>query len=740
VANRKRVIKGIVTGFLTLALLTSINAIVFANKSDNIIASESKNGENPLLDLKAVTRNSEGNVTFENDGYVMYLDEKTLGLEIKDKKTGFIYETTKQDESSNDSWKGFLNSGVSVEFYSNRSTMPERIDLLKGNPEKTFSYYKDGFDVVLEYQAYEFSMCLEVRLQESGMTANVKKESIQEGETYKLGSIYLYPLFGATSKDSEAGYMFVPEGAGALIDLADNHGKFKSPYIKKIYGTNIGIDKFQVSEFHKPAVTKPEEITVPVFGMVYTKKGQGFLGIVEDGQYNAEILAYPNGVTTEYNWISAKFNFREIYTMQTAESSGVPTFEKTPYIRDIGIHYQFVSGDLANYTGLAKTYQKYLIEKGDLKKQDDKFEVKLDFFGADSKKWFIFDVVVPMTTVDQVDSIITDLTKDNIKDILPVYTGWQAKGISLNYGSGNFKIERKLGSQRELFSLVEKLSKQDIDLVLSQDLLWANPKRFYNTSSDIVKGINQIIVEEPTNAWIFDSMYYLTPSRSLEFAKRFMKRYEDTVVKNVALPKVSSTLFSYYSGGDIYSRGDTASKMLETLETFDAVNLSLEQPANYAWQYTNKYFDMPLSTSNYSYLSAEVPFIPMVLKGYIPYFASYSNFEANEKQFFLKMIEYGAYPSFLLTEKSPNLLRNTNSSYIYTSEYDVLKDTIEKYYTEIGDVLRLVEGVPIQSHSYVDNNVVSVAYENGVQIIINYSASDYKLGDNTIPAMSFVVN
>ncbi|MDF2586491.1 MAG: hypothetical protein K0S41_332 [Anaerocolumna sp.] len=739
-ANRKRIVLGIVTGILTITLLTSISVMVLANKSDRLITFESADTNNPVIDPQAAIRNSEGNVTFENDEYIMYLDETTLGVEIKDKKTGFIYESTKQDESSNESWKGFLNSGVSVEFYSQRSTMPERVDLLKGNPEKTFLFYKDGFDVTLNYKNYEFSMCLEVRLQESGMTANVKKDSMKEGETYKLGSIYLYPMFGATSKDSEAGYMFVPEGAGALIDLKDNHGKFKTPYIKKIYGANVGIDKFQVSESYRPAVTEPEKITVPVFGMVYTKKAQGFLGIVTDGQYNAEILAYPNGVTTEYNWLSAKFNFREIYTMQTAESSGVPTFEKTPYIRDIGIRYQFVSGDAANYTGLAKTYQDYLIGKGDLQKQEDKFEVKLDFFGADSKKWFIFDVVVPMTTVGQMDSIITDLTKDDVKDILPVYTGWQTKGVSLNYGSGNFKVERKLGSQRELFALIEKLNKQDIDLVLNQDLLWANPKRFYNTSSDIVKGINQIIVEEPTNAWVFDSMYYLTPSRSFEFAKRFMKRYEDTVVKNVALSKVSNTLFSYYSGGDIYSRGDTASKMLETLETFDTVNLSLEQPADYTWEYANKYFDMPLSTSNYSYLSEEVPFIPMVLKGYIPYWASYSNFEANEKQFFLKMIEYGAYPSFILTEESPNLLRNTNSSYIYTSEYDVLKGTIIKYYTEIGDVLRLVEGVSIQSHNYVDNNVVSVVYENGVQIIINYSNEDYELGDTIIPTMSFIVN
>lgn len=733
--NRKRII------YSVLAIILVFNSYFLAGATANKINEEkdkSPHMETPL-DPLSIPVDVSGRPTFENENYKLYLEEGTLGLMIEDKASGFVYESTKTDDNSNASWKGFLNSGVTVEFYSQRSTMPERVDLAKGNAKKTFTYYKNGFDVVIQYPAYEFSMCLEVRLLEDGISTFVKESSITEGETYKLGSIYLYPMFGATKLDDIKGYMFVPEGSGALIDLKDNHGKYKTPYTKKIYGANAGIDKFGTSEFYRPAVTEPEDITIPVYGMIYSNDRQGFLGIIEEGQYNAEILAYPNGVTTEYNWITTKFNFREIYTMQTAESSGVPTYEKTPYIRDIGIRFKLVSGERANYTGLAKTYQNYLIDQGVLKKQEDNFQVKLDFFGADSKKWFIFDVVVPMTTVDQIKHIITDLVQSDIKDMVPVYTGWQKKGTSLNYGSGNYKIESKLGSENKLLGLMEELQAQNINLVLEQDLLWANPKRFYNTSKDIVKGINQIIVQEPTNAWIFSSMYYLTPTKSIELAKKFRNRYEDTIVDRIALKKIPNTLFSYYAGGDIYSRGDTANKYVEIMKEFDSMDLSMEKPGDYMWEYTSQYYDMPLSTSNYSYLSKEIPFLPIVLKGYIPYWASYSNFEANETKFFLKMIEYGAYPSFLLTKESPNQLRNTNSSYIYTSEYEVLKPMIKDYYEKIGEALRLVEGVGIASHNYVEDNVVSVVYENGVRFFINYSNKDFNQENVTVPAMSFSV-
>jgi hypothetical protein len=706
-------------------------------------SSDKKDGNTAVKEEKAKNvepiRNQQGNVLIENENYQMQLEESTLGLIIKDLNTGFQYETTKTDEISNASWQGFMKSGVSVEFYSQKSTMPERVDLLKGTPKVTYLYYNDGFDAELFYETYDFHMTLEVRLTGEGMTAGVKKDSISEGETYKLGAIYLYPMLGATKLGEEEGYMLVPEGAGALIDLSDNHGKFKTPYTKKIFGENVGIDKSEISEVFKPAVTEPEAITVPVFGMIYSKKQQGFLGIVEEGQYNAEILAYPNGVTTEFNWITTKFHYREVYTMQTAASSGVPTYEKTPYMRDIKINYQFVSGDKADYTGLAKTYQSYLVDQGLLTAKGDKFQVKLDFFGADTKKWFIFHVVVPMTTVKQVDEITSDLIRNEITDILPVYTGWQAKGNSLALGSGKFKIERKLGDQKKLFHLIEKLQQKDIELVLNQDFLKANPSRFYNTSKDIVKGINQVIVEEPTNASVFDAMHYFTPSKSYDLVSRFKKRYDGTAVTNVGLLSITNELFSYYSGGDIYTRGDTAQRTIDIVNQFDGINLSLEYPNVYLWDAADQYFDMPMSTSNYSYLSKEIPFLPIVLKGYLPYWAKDYNFEANEKEFYLKMIEYGAYPSFLVTGESPNQLRNTNSSYIYTSEYAVLKGTIEQYYKEMGDVLRLVEGVPIKSHQYIESDVVLVLYDNGVQIYINYSDEDYKVGDLTVSAMSFSV-
>lgn len=685
------------------------------------------------------TYNEDGNAIIENESYQMLLDEKTLGIVLEDKKSGHSYESTKLDEKSNASWKGFLNSGVSVEFYSKRSTMPERVDVLKEDVGKEYTYFENGFNAFLDFKNYEFTMIVEVRLNSTGFTVKVDEDSIVEGEEYKLGSIYLYPMFGATQLDEKEGYMLVPEGAGALIDFSNNHGKYKTPYSKKIYGMNAGIDKFTTSEEYRPSIRESEKVLYPIFGIVYTEEEQGFLGIVEDGKYNAEILAYPNGVITDYNWITAKFNFREVYTMQTASKSGVPSYENQGDMRDISIRYEFVTGENADYVGLAKTYQEYLLQNQLMYKQEDSFQVKLDFFGADTKKWLIFDRVVPMTTIDDIQYIIDDIRVEGVDNVLPLYRGWQKSGVSINRGSSNVKIEGKLGSQRELEELNDKLVGYGINLVLEQDLLYANPKRFYNTSADIVKGVNQMLVEEPTNGWVYKTMYYLTPSKALEISKKYRKQYNNSSIKEVALTSIPNVLFSNYKDKQVVTRQENAIVYEDIMKELQDMAISLEQPADYLWKYTSKYFDMPLATSGYSFLSKEIPFLPIVLKGYIPYWAQYSNFEANEATFFLKMIEYGAYPNFLVTMESPDLLRNTNSSYIYTSEYSVLKPTILQYEKEIGDILSFVEGENIIGHEYLTNDIVVVEYSNGIEIVINYSDRDYMFNESKVDARWFKI-
>ena len=200
---------------------------------------------------------------------------------------------------------------------------------------------------------------------------------------------------------------------------------------------------------------------------------------------------------------------------------------------------------------------------------------------------------------------------------------------------------------------------------------------------------------------------------------------------------MTDNLYSYYSSGVTYTREECARQQMQALEELTFARIGMTAPNVYLWENMAEYYDMPMTTSKYNMIDKEIPFLPMVLRGYVPYWASYTNFEANEKEFFLKLLEYGAYPAFLLTKEPPVELRNTNSSYIYTSEFSVLEEKILRYDREIGEVLRQVEGAGITAHAYLTDRVVRVEYENGVKLVINYGDGDYAYQGESIPACSY---
>lgn len=729
--NKKK--KLLILAVITVCLIIGTIIILFSGEKDEMVQIELSDSEKGIV--HQVTPNSK--CVMENEKFLLELDEATMGISLTDKVTGEVFKSTQDYTEGNVTWNGLCGSGISLEFYSGNSTVPITISVKNESPQKEIQYYEDGFDANLYFEKYEFQMQLQVRLAENGISTYIPGDSIKEGETYLLGAVWLYPMMGSTFLGEEQGYMVIPEGSGAIIDLKDNQGKFKNPYSKRIYGDNVGIDAAEINTYGAPVVTEPQNISMPVFGAVYTQRKCGFLGIVTNGEYNAELLAYPNGVTTPYNWVGIKFHVRDIYTKQTAKSSGVPTYESKGDIRDMGIKFLFVDGEEADYAGLANQYQNYLVEQGVLKKQEDSFKVKIDFLGADSKKWFLFNQTVCMTTVEDLNHIIFDLLDSEVTDILPVYFGWQKNGITLNCGSDDLSIESGLGSKKELLNLSKKLKKQGITLTLQQEFLLANSARLYNTGKDIVKGINQVIIEKPTNQKLFETMYYMTPMRAMILADEYVETYGNGEVAAISISGITDTLFSYYSGGTTYSRETCAGQYKEAVEELEFEKVGMVSPNAYMWDQMTQYYDMSLATSNYNFIAEEIPFLPIVLRGYVPYWASYTNFEPNENKFFLKLLEYGAYPSFLITEESPVQLRNTNSSYIYTSEYSILKERIVDYEQRIGEVLKQVAGVGIEDHAYIAEGVVQIQYKNGMSLLINYTDQEYQYKDIVISPLSY---
>ena len=149
----------------------------------------------------------------------------------------------------------------------------------------------------------------------------------------------------------------------------------------------------------------------------------------------------------------------------------------------------------------------------------------------------------------------------------------------------------------------------------------------------------------------------------------------------------------------------------------------MEQPSAYLWTNSKAFLDMPLYSSSYIIEDEFVPFLSIVLKGVMPVYSEYINFEANKQEFFLKMIESGSYPSFYITRESSSELIYTNSNDIYSSQYSAYADQIEAYAKELKEINDKVKDATITAHD-IFGDAVRVIYSNGVKIYVNYGENE----------------
>ncbi len=682
----------------------------------------------------------------ESSDYRLYLNEEDLSLVMENKETGAFMESSisYDDGNNNATWLGAMKSAVVITIINNNDDT-KQADLVNDDVKKTITYTDNGFSADLYWTKYQFGVTLEVSLTDEGLVARVPEESIREdGNQYYIGTLSLYPYMGNSYLDDKEGYLLVPDGNGALIYLDDKEGRFKSGYSGMIYGSDVGFDELNVVTLlweRYNTISDAEQTIAPVFGVAHTDDKLAYLGIVEDGAERASIEVIPNGVSVDYNRTYAKFILRKLYTQPTSNNStsgSLHTYEADRSHSDLQVRWKFLSGDRANYAGMAGAYREYLLANGGLTQQDTSYNTRIDFLGTERQSWVIGTSAVVMTTVDDIYEIYDDLQAANVTDVLSVYKGWQKGGL-YNLPISSYNADSAIGGTSDLTKLIKDSADRGIDLYLYNNALIINPDE-QNATFNVVKKVNKRRYEEETYQEVYKTLLYLTPMRSSYLLDKFAKSYTSKGVNNLAVAGVSNTMFTFTYSGTKYTRFETADQYREALGKLDEkTNLILERPAAYLWKNSEAFLDMPMYTSSYILEDESIPFLSIVLKGVMPVYSEYVNFEANKQEFFLKLVETGTYPSFYITKQDTSELIYTNSSDIYSSQYDAYKSTITEYDGELKALAAKTDGATITGHEILGGGVTKVTYSNGVRVYVNYGSAAQTVDGITIDSMSYEV-
>ena len=682
----------------------------------------------------------------ENSSYRLYMREDDLSLVVEDKASGAFMESaiSYDDGANNDTWLGAMKSAIVISMINDNDDT-KQADLINDDVTKKITYTENGFEAKLYWNNYKFGLTLQVALTEEGLMARIPDESIiEDGNKYFIGTIAMYPYMGTSYLDDKEGYMLVPDGNGALIYLNDKEGRFKSGFSSMIYGSDIGFDEsssLTLLNDKYNTIEDANQIIAPVFGIAHTDDEIAYLAVVEDGEARASIEVIPNGASVNYNRAYTKFILRKLYTQPTSNNStagSLHVYESERSHSDLQISYLFLSGEEANYSGMANAYREYLLRHELLRQVDASFKTRVDFLGTERESWVIGTNPVLMTSIEDIYDIYQDLESEGVTDLFSVYKGWQKDGL-YHLPITKYQADAKIGGTKELTKLLADTKNKGIDFYLYNNALLINPEE-ENATFHVVKKINKRRYEEETYMDVYEKLLYVTPERSSTNLSKFLKSYNRQGVNTLAVAGISNTLFSYTYSGETYTRFETQDVYQELMNTAAKENkLVLEQPAAYLWKHTDAFLDMPLYTSSYIYEEEIIPFLSIVLKGVMPVYSEYVNFEANKRELFLKMVETGTFPSFYITKESSSKLLYTNSCDIYSSEYTSYKDTIKEYTNQLKELNRSLDGATITKHEINDNGVVKVTYSNGVKVYVNYSTAVQALDGLQISPMSYEV-
>jgi hypothetical protein len=672
----------------------------------------------------------------ENTDFQLYANKASLAIKVVDRRSGYVWHSNLDEKIEGDrlnkTWTAFASSGISIDYLDEKA-ISERASITNSEPEITVKNVDQGFEAAVTFLDPSITIVLVVKLEESGISVEIPFESIQESdEAFKLGMLYVYPFFGATRGDSVPGYMFVPDGSGTLIRFSAET-KAKNMFYGRYYGQDLGmLGRLPYSPF----INRPFKVSIPVTGMVHGYKQNAFLEIVEDGAAYGEIHAHPSGIITNFNFMYNAFIYNESYFQATNRSgAGVTTLQDETNAFDIKIHYRFLTGANSDYVGMARSYQQFLIEKGVLSKKGDAdtdIGIKLEFLGGEKEKVILWNQSIPMTTVDQMKNILDDL---GIKNLEVVYYGWQPGGAS-SMPPKRLKLDSKLGSVAQLQSLVEEITSQGGNFSLYLDPQAAlRDEGGYSARSDLSMAITNVNTMGYNRHKV--NFYFNFDALSERYAA-LDKDISSTLKAGLALDGIGSMLYSDFKNKNLLNREAAVSRYQSMLEERGS-RLAFYLPNDYFYADMDAYYDMPLYNSGYIYTTDAVPFLQIVLAGYVPYYGPALNFSSNIIDDMLRLVDYGIYPSYYVTHDVTAKILDTRSNWIYTSSYSQWEKDIKETYQWMNELLRGVKDQEIVARQVLEEGVVAVDYANGMQIIVNYNERPYTNGEVTVEGKNAIV-
>jgi len=599
-----------------------------------------------------------------------------------------------------------------------------------------------GMESVSQSRSIQFTVAVRYQLDEDRLIVSVPTSELKYPEKFPIRSLHMLEFFGAAGTGRD-GYMFVPDGSGAIIRL--NNGKSNvDPYDAPVYGEDESV-------LIKEKVQYNEPVRLPVFGLV--QGDQAFMAVIEEGDALASIVADVSGRNHSYNSVSARFNLisaDSITLSSGSEKSSIPVFQKKMYDGELKLSYSFLYGPSASYAGMAQAYRERLAKQYDWQpvSRDGELPFVMRLDGAFPRKKSLLGIpyksMEALTTYREVKKLADELKDAGVRRIAVRYAGWFNGGI-FHASPRNIRVEPSLGGQQGFADLAASLAEEGVDFYPDVALM-----RKYKGASGSAYFLNKkrakIYHYSPVN-YMADSSkfshYVLSPSALQDTVEDFLEAFGKLGVSGVSLRDLASDLNSDFNENRPVDREQAKRLAARSIGAIAerAGRVMVSGGNAYALSDADIVVEAPMKSSRFHILDEDVPFYQMVLHGYVEYTGPAWNLDGVQsiRRQLLKALETGAGVYFHWFYADPSIVKNTQYDDLYSAHYGDWIGEAAKAYREANEVLRRVRGQTITGHEKLAEQVYRTTFENGIRIYVNYGGEAAEVDGIRIDAESYWV-
>lgn len=636
-----------------------------------------------------------------------------------------------------------------------------------------------------------FRMSLEYTIGADGtLSVSLPANGIRyDSANFTLISLDMLQYLGAGNMNND-GYVFYPDGSGALLEFDELRKQSAGALTNKVYGEDYAY--YSISAKHQ------EEIRVPVFGIVDQQKINSIITNTyfdETGKIHEDKVTTTTVNSTGYvayltegealSSLTAAFgggsahNFALVYPTFTPEPSDSYTLDgslsvssstssswtvvsEKKYLGNFSMNIRML-GDTENaalagfeeasWIGMAKVYRDYVWNgKASFTANDVKNNLPLyiESFGTVETVDKVLSIPVtvnkPLTTFTDIITMYEELStfkttceeraeeadakaaearasgnnveadkyaaeaekyrslaqnSTNITNINFKLTGFTNGGMISTYPAkvNWMKEVGGLTGFNDLLSYAGSLENGSLGVYPDFEFSYSTITKLFDGTS-LKNDAARTVDNRYASMQVYDCVYQqFTSYFDIAFAPDAIARHYEkfavsyakaTGIMGISAGSLGADLNSSFYEDNPQNREDaqnTVSGVINSMkEDFGSVMVSGGNI--FIATQVDHIVDLPLDSSNYKYMTRTVPFIGMLLHGYVNYAGAAMNEAGDTDYLLLKSIENGASLYYILSYANTSLLKDDLllSNY-YSIRYDIWVEDLVQQYTALNNVI-----------------------------------------------------